>query len=217
MTQVPFLMGAESFLMGAESPGAPSQARNDLVVLVAETPEQRSALMARLSAVGPVLVVSSAEEAQRILGSCADCGSAQPATTSHERDLGALPTTAREVRRGAPSPPVALLAAPGLRILGDRQVLAAANRETQLTPLEFALFSCLIIELGRVWPFAELSKAVWGAPLVGDASQVHAVVKRLRRKLNALPAPIVVEAVRGIGFRAVARRHVSALEPSPSS
>ncbi|GAA1138867.1 winged helix-turn-helix domain-containing protein [Ornithinicoccus hortensis] len=207
------------FLMGAESTGAPSVATSDLLVLVAETVEQRTRLMARLGALGPVLVVSSAEEAQRILA-----GTAAPA----ERVAGQAPaghgaevpdrasgSGARE--RPRPTPPVALLAAPGLRIVADRQVLTAGTREVQLTPLEFALFSALASDLGRVWSFAALSEQVWGTPHVGDASQVHAVVKRLRRKLNNLPAPIVVEAVRGIGFRAVTRRHISAVGPKPGS
>lgn len=206
MTQVPFLMGAETS-------GAPVTPTADLLVLVAETAEQRARLMARLNAVGPVLVVSSAAEAQRILGGTPSPGAAaaqgEPAAPTSARDGG--PDTK------APAPPVALLAAPGMRILADRQVLTAGTREIQLTPLEFALFSALVSDLGRVWSFAGLSEQVWGTPHVGDASQVHAVVKRLRRKLNDLPAPIVVEAVRGIGFRAVTRRHISAVGPKPGS
>ena len=40
---------------------------------------------------------------------------------------------------------------------------------------------------------------------VGDGAQVRAVVKRLRRKLAEAQAPVMVETVRGSGFRLAAR------------
>jgi hypothetical protein len=155
---------------------------------------------------GPVLVVSSADEAREILESAAADGPLPEgaAVTASPSAPAAAGPPSRTV--GIPIPPVAHLAAPGLRIIADRHILAAGGREARLTPLEFALFSCLVSDLGRVWAFGELSERVWGTSHVGDGSQVHAVVKRLRRKLSGLSAPVAVEAIRGIGFRAVGRR-----------
>lgn len=75
--------------------------------------------------------------------------------------------------------------------------------EVNLTALEFALLRLLICEPGRVWRFDELVHQVWGTEHVGDTSQVHALVKRLRAKLARERAPMAIEAVRGVGFRAV--------------
>ena len=75
--------------------------------------------------------------------------------------------------------------------------------EVTLTPLEFSFLRRLINEPGRVWRFDEIVREVWGTEHLGDASQVHAVVKRLRAKLARKNAPVIIEAVRGVGFRAV--------------
>jgi two-component system response regulator MtrA len=93
-----------------------------------------------------------------------------------------------------------------MRIDEDRQAVGFGTVEVTLTPLEFAMLRLLLREPGRVWRFAELVQHVWGTDHVGDSSQVHAVVKRLRAKLVSERAPVVIEAVRGVGFRAVRPR-----------
>lgn len=92
---------------------------------------------------------------------------------------------------------------PGVRIDQDRQAVGFGSVEVTLTALEFALLRLLIREPGRVWRFDELVHHVWGTDHVGDTSQVHSVVKRLRAKLVRERAPVVIEAVRGVGFRMV--------------
>lgn len=215
-------MTHHSFLMGAESSGA--TVPSDVVVLVAATAGERVRLMERVAGSGPVLVVSTVEEAQRILDpdhSVSERVVESPQVIEPSRAAGTGDSPSHQgsaaelttARGSGPIPSVSLLAAPGMRIHGDRQSLAAGGREIQLTPLEFAMFTALISPLGRVWAFSELCEQVWGTSHVGDASQVHSVIKRLRRKLNDLSAPITVEAVRGVGFFAVGRRPLRAAGP----
>jgi two-component system response regulator MtrA len=92
----------------------------------------------------------------------------------------------------------------GVQVDEDRHAIGFGSAEVSLTPLEFALLRLLMAEPGRVWRFDELVRRVWGTDHLGDASQVHAVVKRLRAKLAREHAPVAIEAVRGVGFRAVA-------------
>lgn len=87
----------------------------------------------------------------------------------------------------------------------ERTVSWAGGDSVRLTPLEFALLQALISEQGRVWSFPELSSRVWATGFVGDGAQVRAVVKRLRRKLAEAQAPVLVETVRGAGFRLATR------------
>lgn len=87
----------------------------------------------------------------------------------------------------------------------ERTVSWGGERSVRLTPLEFALLQTLSLDQTRVWSFAELSRRVWATGFVGDGAQVRAVVKRLRRKLTEAQAPVLVETVRGAGFRLVAR------------
>ncbi|WP_109473427.1 winged helix-turn-helix domain-containing protein [Ornithinimicrobium cavernae] len=155
-----------------------------LVVLVAPTAEERSALLAQLDPGAAVLIVTSLEMAQDLMGP------AQP--------RGVAPAERGQVGDRQPGQ--------GVRIHEDRRTVGFGTVEVTLTPLEFALLRRLIAEPGRVWRFDELVREVWGTDHLGDASQVHAVVKRLRAKLARERAPVIIEAVRGVGFRAVRPR-----------
>ncbi|USQ79580.1 winged helix-turn-helix domain-containing protein [Ornithinimicrobium faecis] len=153
-----------------------------LVVLVAPTVQERNALLSQLDPTASVLVVPSVEVAQSLMGS----RQAPP--------VGVKPRSVPAGERPA---------APGVRIHEDRRAVRFGSVEVTLTPLEFSLLRRLINEPGRVWRFDEIVREVWGTDHLGDASQVHAVVKRLRAKLARKGAPVVIEAVRGVGFRAV--------------
>lgn len=155
-----------------------------LVVLVASTVEERNALLSQLDATASVLVVPSVQVAQGLMGSQQ---TPTPAPAPAPRPATSADRTA----------------APGVRIHEDRRAVRFDTVEVTLTPLEFSLLRRLITDPGRVWRFDEIVREVWGTEHLGDASQVHAVVKRLRAKLAREHAPVVIEAVRGVGFRAV--------------
>lgn len=154
-----------------------------LVVLVAPTVEERHELLSQLDATTSVLVVPSVEAARVLM-------EPRRARTSS----AAAPHQVASGERTTP---------PGVGIHEDRRAVRFGTVEVTLTPLEFSLLRRLINEPGRVWRFDEIVREVWGTEHLGDASQVHAVVKRLRAKLARKNAPVVIEAVRGVGFRAV--------------
>ncbi len=168
-----------------------------LVVLVAPTSQERSALLAQLDPAAPVLVVPSLDHAQELLDPGPDApteaaGGQEPAPTGSGRGTPEGQETGSE-----PDPSARL------HLHEDRRAVGFGTVEVTLTRLEFALLRRLIREPGRVWRFDELVREVWGTDHLGDASQVHAVVKRLRAKLAREQAPVVIEAVRGVGFRAI--------------
>lgn len=157
-----------------------SSRTSPLVVAVAASVEDRVRLVNQLGDSGPVLIVSSVAEAQELMSSV------QPED--------AVPSEEGRPRR-SDSP------APEVRMHEDRRAVGFGSVEVALTPLEFALLRHLLSEPGRVWRFDELVHKVWRTDHIGDVSQVHAVVKRLRAKLARAGAPLVIEAVRGVGFR----------------
>lgn len=165
-----------------------------LVVLVAPTADERDALLSQLDATASVLVVPSVQAAQTLMGSSSVSARATTSTG---------PATADAGRTIIERTPADRTTAPGVRIHEDRRTVRFDTVEVSLTPLEFSLLRRLITEPGRVWRFDEIVREVWGTDHLGDASQVHAVVKRLRAKLAREHAPVVIEAVRGVGFRAV--------------
>lgn len=160
-----------------------------LVVVLSPTTLQHLDALARAGWQRPVLMVGSVAEAREVL-------------------RGAVPdrseTHAREPRRH-----VAPLPGPDephrLRLDADRRVVLHAHRTQALTPLEFGVLETLLARPGQVVRFAELTRTVWGTTFTGDCSHLHAVIRRLRRKLDGVQAPADVVAVRGVGFR-LARR-----------
>lgn len=185
-------LAPEAASLAPESPQpAPD---SSLVVVVASTREERTRLLAQFDPSAPVLVLPSVAAAQQWL-------SAQDADRGQQPAQGA--ERAQQAAHGAPRQPPT---DPGMRLHQDRQALGFGSVEVTLTALEFALLRLLIREPGRVWRFDELVHHVWGTDHVGDTSQVHALVKRLRAKLARERAPMAIEAVRGVGFRAVRPR-----------
>lgn len=155
-----------------------------VAVLIGVDPGERARLVAGLPVDMPVLLVATPEQAQQVLGA----GSPPPRPVPRPVD--------RPVRQGVA----------GMQLLDDRRAMRSTTGEAALTSLEFRLLRCLLDEPGRVCTFDRLSERVWGTTHLGDASQVHAVVKRLRRKLVDVEAPVTIEAVRGVGFRLVPSR-----------
>ena len=81
----------------------------------------------------------------------------------------------------------------------DARELGVQGQRVALTPLEFALFRHLDEREGRTVSRPELLREVWGTEFTGGSNVVDAVVRSVRHKLG--PAAMVVETVRGSGYR----------------
>lgn len=165
-----------------------------LVVIVAGTRAEQQRLLQAIPEEVPVLLAASREGAQEVLR-----GRVVPPTASTPAPPGPPP-----VAPPLAAPPV--VETLGLRIRLDDRTVSSCGGQAHLTPLELALLRALASPPGRVCSFSELSRRVWSTGLVGDGAQVRAVVKRLRRKLAEIEAPVVVETVRGAGLRLVPGR-----------
>lgn len=179
----------------ADASRAAATGPESLVVLVARSVEDRIRIVSRLGDSLPLLVVSSAQEAAAFLGGDLD-GIAQ----RDVEEAGAPEAAGAVPRRGR-----------DVRLVEDRRAVAVGTTEVSLTPLEYGVLATLLRARGRVRSFEDLSREVWGTSHVGDGAQVHAVVKRLRRKLGGVEAPVRIEVVRGVGFRAVPRHRLEAV------
>lgn len=89
----------------------------------------------------------------------------------------------------------------GLFIDPLRQDVTWNGIPLQLTRLERAVLAHLAEAPLRAWSHEHLYRAAWGDAWFGDASALHATVKRLRRKLRSAGVTIFLESVRGVGFR----------------
>lgn len=86
-----------------------------------------------------------------------------------------------------------------LQVDAEARELVIADRRVQLTPLEFAVLTCLQQREGRSVTRAALLEEVWGYRSDIGSNVVDAVVRRLRAKIGEQYA--VVETVRGSGYR----------------
>ncbi|PZF92912.1 winged helix-turn-helix domain-containing protein [Micromonospora endophytica] len=70
-----------------------------------------------------------------------------------------------------------------------------------LTRTERELLARLAGPPVTLWSYERLFASVWGGAYLGDTAILHSAVKRLRRKLRALPDGPQVQTVRGVGYR----------------
>jgi two-component system phosphate regulon response regulator PhoB len=102
------------------------------------------------------------------------------------------------LRRRRPAPATAIVFG-ALRIDPQAHRAWVADREVELTALEFKLLSTLVERKGRVQTRAALLDDVWGIAAAITTRTVDTHVKRLREKLGL--AGRYVETVRGVGYR----------------
>jgi two-component system alkaline phosphatase synthesis response regulator PhoP len=81
------------------------------------------------------------------------------------------------------------------------------STQIELTPREFDLLYALAEQPGRVFNRDQLLERVWGHDFAGIDRVVDVHVGLLRRKLEDDPAnPVLVQTVRGVGYKFVGRR-----------
>ncbi|WP_243295124.1 response regulator transcription factor [Geothrix mesophila] len=91
-------------------------------------------------------------------------------------------------------------------VLGDLEILprlrrvSRANQRLDLTPQEYALLELLARNEGRVVTRTRIAEELWGVAFDRDPNLVDAVVKRLRRKVDAPSSPSLIQTRRGIGY-----------------
>jgi DNA-binding response OmpR family regulator len=77
--------------------------------------------------------------------------------------------------------------------------------EVAMTQKEYDLLRVLLSRAGQVVSRAELLDQVWGVDWVGDVRTLDVHIRWLREKLEHDPGnPLVIQTVRGVGYRAAA-------------
>ncbi|KOX09883.1 winged helix-turn-helix domain-containing protein [Micromonospora profundi] len=159
-----------------------------LVIGIASSAAERRQLARLLGGSDAFLIVSNVDQAREFLG------------VVEMPPVAALPAqTVRAEVVPAPQPPP-----PDLSVDSDRRVLRWRDQEIDLTRLEHDVLLCLVDAPGQVWTYERLHLEVWGNRHLGRGSDMHSVVRRVRRKLARLNAAATIHSVRGVGFRLVA-------------
>jgi len=92
----------------------------------------------------------------------------------------------------------------GFEVDTSRHTVDVDGRPVLLTPNEWQLFALMLAQPGRTLSRDELAIGSWGHGFGGRDSEVEVYVSRLRRKLESGScSPLVIETVRGVGYRLV--------------
>ena len=75
------------------------------------------------------------------------------------------------------------------------------DKNLQLTPKEYKLFSYMLSCNGRTITREELFKEVWGDEFIGETRTIDIHIAELRIKLSDAGADNVIQTVRGIGYK----------------
>ncbi len=105
------------------------------------------------------------------------------------------------LRRIAPEPEEAVIAADGLVVDLSRRTVERDGVEVHLTPTEFDLLRLLARNRGRLMTHRDLLVAVWGGGYSEDTQVLRAHIANLRRKIEPAAGPRYIRTDPGVGYR----------------
>lgn len=183
--------------------------RPDLVILDVQIPEIDGLTVCRTireHSATPIIMLTVRDTDRDIvegLGLGADDYMTKP--FSHTELVARVQSVMR--RAGMPQPPRQLAFA-GFSLDAERHTLESGDRPSvQLTALEVKLLEALMVNSGRVLPAQTLIDRIYGVN-GGDKAMLKQLVYRLRRKIEPEEgdAPVMIEAVPGVGYALVQRK-----------
>jgi len=105
------------------------------------------------------------------------------------------------VVRRATGEPLSLLQTGDLSMNLITRDVRRGGQPVELTAREFSLLERLLSAPGRVFTRTQLLEHVWGYDFDPETNLVDVNIRRLRKKLGDEAAPLLIETVRGVGYR----------------
>ncbi|HXW59721.1 MAG TPA: response regulator transcription factor [Solirubrobacteraceae bacterium] len=108
-------------------------------------------------------------------------------------------------RTGQAAPDSARLVFEDLELDEESREVTRAGRPIELTPTEYRLLRCLMLNPRRVMTRAQLLDHVWNYDFGGDGRVLETYISYLRKKLGT-HGPSLIRTVRGVGYALQAPR-----------
>ena len=87
-----------------------------------------------------------------------------------------------------------------LELIPASREVRRSGKLINLTGREFDLIHLLLKHPGRVHERRQILEAIWGQGWVGDDNVLDVYIRSLRRKIEPVGAPTLIQTVRGVGF-----------------
>jgi DNA-binding response OmpR family regulator len=113
--------------------------------------------------------------------------------------LGILEPMSEDSQHSHAAPDASQIAFGDLELDEQSQEVRRAGAPIELTPTEYRLLHCLMINPRRVLTRAELLDHVWEYDFGGDGRVLETYISYLRKKLDA-HGPGMIRTVRGVGY-----------------
>lgn len=81
------------------------------------------------------------------------------------------------------------------------KILKVQNEEIQLSPREFQIFDLLVQNVGIVVPRDIILDRIWGLESEVSSNNIDSYVKLLRKKLEAANGQMIINTIRGVGYK----------------
>ncbi len=106
------------------------------------------------------------------------------------------------MRRATQLPAEAVFSSDGLEVDLTHRVVMALGQDVHLSPTEYDLLRCMVMQAGRVLTHRQLLHQVWGPAYEGETHLLRVTVGHLRQKLEPEPGrPRWIITEPGVGYR----------------
>ncbi len=180
--------------------------RPDLIILDVMMPKMDGyevVRRVRASDTVPIIMLTAKDdEADKVTG--LDLGADDYLTKpfSHKELLARIRAVMRRTQSDSEKTAPPLLEAGPIILDSSRHSVLLDQAPVSLTPTEFQILRCLMINYGRVVTHETLLNYAWGSNFEGETEMLKVHIRHLREKLEAMPSsPTLIKTVRGVGYR----------------
>lgn len=85
----------------------------------------------------------------------------------------------------------------------NARMLRTSSQEVPLKPMEHDLLELLLSQPGHLFRREEIVRRVWHQQYIPESRTLDVHVRHVRRKLEEIGAPVTIQTIRGVGYRAV--------------
>jgi DNA-binding response OmpR family regulator len=178
----------------------------DLAILDVMMPKQNGFEVCRRlrqeSAMPIILLTAKGEEADKVWGLDLGADDYMTKPFSHKELLARVRAVGRRALATGVREDHGVLEAGPLCMDLDQHQVHVAGRAAELTPKEYELLRCLLLNAGKVVTHETLLNFAWGSTSDGDSEMLKVHIRHLREKIERTPsAPEYVLTVRGVGYK----------------